>query len=242
MSRFRPAFLISMWLGPAFFQLFAEPPKEWPKPVPTYIDPSAPALIKALPPPPARGSLADRTDLETVLQVQAWRTPEQAALSQRLVQDDPFKFAEVLGSQFNGQNYPRTAELLRKVLADTYAVSLTLKDVYTRKRPHLEDSRVEPCLERVSTPSYPSGHSTRAYVTATILSDLFPERRGALLGFARKAAWARVQGGIHYPTDLEGGRLLAAAIVEALQGSEAFRKALEESRTEVSARRLKPAG
>ena len=241
MSRFRPAFLIPVCLGWTLGLLSAEPPKVWPKPVATFLDPKAAALREALPPPPEPGSLADRTDLETVLQVQVWRTPEQAALSQRLVQDDPFKFAEVLGPQFNDRNFPLTAGLLRRVLADTYAVSLTLKDVYARKRPHLQDPRVEPCLERVSTPSYPSGHSTRAYVTATILSGLFPERKEALLGFARKAAWARVQGGIHYPTDLEGGRLLAMAIVEALQKSEAFRKALQDCRAEVATQALKAA-
>jgi acid phosphatase (class A) len=241
MSRFRPALLIQIWFGLALLPLLAEPPKVWPKPVPTFIDPAAPALRAALPPPPAAGSLAAAADLETVLQVQAWRTPDQVALSLQLVQDDPFKFAEAIGPQFNGQNFPRTAELLRKVLADTYAVSLTLKDVYTRKRPHLEDPRVEPCVERTTTPSYPSGHSTRSYVTATILSDLFPERRGALQLFARKAAWVRVQGGIHYPTDLEGGRLLAVAIVEALQRSEAFQKALAECQAEVAVQALKMA-
>lgn len=241
MSRFRLAFLIPMCLGLALVPLWAEPPKEWPKPVPTFIDPAAPALRAALPPPPAVGSLAAVADLETVLQVQTWRTPEQVALARQLVQEDPFKFAEAVGPQFNGQNFPRTADLLRKVLADTYAVSLTLKDVYTRKRPHLEDPRVEPCVERSTTPAYPSGHSTRSYVTATILSGLFPERRDALLLFARKAAWARVQGGIHYPTDLEGGRLLAAAIVEALQKSAAFQQALAECRAEVAAQAQKTA-
>ena len=241
MFRFRPALLIPMCLGLTLGPLRGEPPKVWPKPVATFLDPKAPALREALPAPPEPGSLADRTDLETVLQVQVWRTPEQAALSQRLVQDDPFKFAEVLGPQFTNQNYPLTAGLLRKVLTDTYAVSLTLKDVHARKRPHVQDPRVEPCLERTSTPSYPSGHSTRAYVTATILSDLFPERREALLGFARKAAWARVQGGIHYPTDLEGGRLLAMAIVEALHKSEAFRKTLKDCRAEVAAQSMKKA-
>jgi acid phosphatase (class A) len=236
MHRFRPALLISMCLGLAAHQFAADPPQPWPKPVATFLDPAAATLRAALPAP-----LAANTDLETVLQVQTWRTPDQVNLAQRLVKEDPFNFAEVLGSWFTSQNYPRTADLLKKVLTDSYAVSLALKDQFTRKRPHLEDRRVEPCVELSNSPSYPSGHSTRAYLTATLLADLFPGRREALIAFARKAAWARVQGGIHYPTDLEGGRLLAAAIVIELNKSEAFRKLFAECRAEIAARPLQQA-
>lgn len=235
MRRFRPALLIALSLGLAAAPFARAQAKAWPKPVATFLDPAAPALRAALPQPPAAGSLAAQSDLETVLQVQAWRTPDQVALAQRLVLEDPFSFAEVLGDRFNGQNYPRTADLLKTVLTDSYAVSLTLKDVFTRKRPHLEDPRVKPCVELSTSPSYPSGHATRAYLTATLLAGLFPERREALLGFARKAAWARVQGGIHYPTDLEGGRLLAAALFTELNKSEAFRQRLGACAAEIVA-------
>lgn len=202
---------------------------------PRFLDPSAPSLAAALPPPPAPGSLEDRADLETVLQVQVWRTPEQAALAQRLVQDEPFKFAEVLGPRFSAIHLPRTAAFLEQVLADCYAVSTALKDRFQRKRPHEADPRVQPCLQRSSSPSYPSGHSTRAYVLATVLADLFPVRRDPLFNYARKAAWARVQGGVHYPTDLEGGRVLAAAIVATLHSSATFRAAESECRAEIAA-------
>lgn len=241
MPRCRPPFLIRLFFFLAVTSLVAGPPEPWPKPVPTFLDPNVPALRQALPPPPPPGSLAAKADLESVLQVQVWRSADQVALAQRLVKEDPFNFAEVLGPQFNGTNYPRTAEMLKKVLSDSYAVSLTVKDLYIRKRPHLEDPRVQPCVELSTSPSYPSGHATRAYLTATVLCGLFPERREALMDFARKAAWARVQGGIHYPTDLEGGRLLAMAILEELNRSAAFRKVLEDCRAEVAAHALNKA-
>lgn len=239
MPRFRPALLIAMYLGLAAAPFLSAQAKVWPKPVATFLDPASPVFREALPQPPVLGSLAAQADLETVLQVQAWRTPDQVALAQRLVMEDPFSFSEVLGARFNNQNFPRTADLLKTVLTDSYAVSLTLKDVFIRKRPHLDDARVKPCVELSTSPSYPSGHSTRAYLTATLLSGLFPDRREALIAFARKAAWARVQGGIHYPTDLEGGRLLAAALVAELQKSEAFRRRLDACVVEIAAQAQK---
>lgn len=241
MPRFRPALLIALYLGLAAAPFLSAQAKVWPKPVATFLNPASPIFREALPQPPSPGSLAAQSDLETVLQVQAWRTPDQVALAQRLVMEDPFSFSEVLGAQFNNANFPRTADLLKTVLTDSYAVSLTLKDVFTRKRPHLEDPRVKPCVELSTSPSYPSGHSTRAYLTATLLAGLFPERKEALLAFARKAAWARVQGGIHYPTDLEGGRLLAAALFAELGKSEAFRQRLDACAAEIAAQAPKTA-
>lgn len=241
MPRFRPALLIAMYLGLAAAPFLGAQAKVWPKPVATFLDPASPVFREALPQPPTPDSLAAQSDLETVLQVQAWRTPDQVALAQRLVLEDPFSFSEVLGAQFNSQNFPRTADLLKTVLTDSYAVSLTLKDVFIRKRPHLDDPRVKPCVELSTSPSYPSGHATRAYLTATLLAGLFPDRQEALLAFARKAAWARVQGGIHFPTDLEGGRLLAAALAAELQKSAAFRLRLDACMAEIASQAQKEA-
>lgn len=242
MNCFGRVLMIRLFLFFLLGPLLAAQHQAYPKPMPRWLDPQSASLQGALPPPPPPGSLAAQADLETVLQVQAWRTPEQAALAQRLVQDDPFKFSEVLGPGFSAERLPLTAAFLKQVIADTVAVNLALKDRFQRKRPHLEDPRVEPCLELTGSPAYPSGHSVRAYVTASILSGLFPERREALLNYARKAAWARVQGGIHYPTDLEGGRILALAIVAALQQSGAFRAEQEACKAEIAAWRLKNAG
>ena len=48
-------------------------------------------------------------------------------------------------------------------------------------------------------------------------------------------AWGRVIGGVHYPTDLAGGRLLGAAIVEELNANPAFEAALDKAKAEVEA-------
>lgn len=242
MPAFRPIPTLRTVLGLWMVLLAGDLAAQGEKAVARFLDPKSAVFDAALPPPPAPGSLADRADLETVLQAQVWRTPEQESLANRLVQDDPFKFAEVLGPEFSSKALPQTAALLKQVLTDAYLVGTALKDRYARKRPHLEDQRVQPCVERSVSPSYPSGHSTRAYVLAAVLSELYPGHTDALLTFARKAAWARVQGGIHYPTDLEGGRQLAISIVAAMQKHPEFQRAMAACREEVLAHRLRKAG
>jgi acid phosphatase (class A) len=72
-------------------------------------------------------------------------------------------------------------------------------------------------------------------VRAAVLSEVFPDRRAELQDRARAAAWARVIGGVHFPTDLDGGRRLAEACVAELRKSAAFRAAVEKCREEAAA-------
>jgi acid phosphatase (class A) len=90
-------------------------------------------------------------------------------------------------------------------------------------------------MEPAEEPSYPSGHTTRFFLEAGMLSEMFPDKHDALFERAQKMAWGRVQGGVHYPTDLVGGRILAAAIVEELNANPAFDAALEKAKAEVEA-------
>jgi hypothetical protein len=46
---------------------------------PHFVSPAAFNVAQILPAPPATGYLAAQSELEVVLQVQAWRTPEQVA-------------------------------------------------------------------------------------------------------------------------------------------------------------------
>jgi acid phosphatase (class A) len=72
------------------------------------------------------------------------------------------------------------------------------------------------------------------FVEAGVLAEIFPERRAELFEYAHRLAWGRVIGGVHYPTDLAGGQVLAEAILERLKGSAAFQAALARSRAEVA--------
>ena len=73
-----------------------------------YFQPADFDLRAILPPPPAPGSIAASADLESVLQAQAWRTPEQVAWAQFVEKkffDTPSMGA--LGPWFNEHDFPR---------------------------------------------------------------------------------------------------------------------------------------
>lgn len=198
-------------------------------------------IAQVLPEPPAPGSVAAEADLEAVLQVQAWRTPEQEAWAKAADQDHPFKYASVLGAWFTKESLPITAAFIDDVTEDVNAVGALTKALHARKRPSQLDARVQPVVAVPATASYPSGHCMRAYAWAAVLAEIFPEKRAALLARAQRAAWGRVLAGLHFPTDTIGGRLLAETVVARLKQSAAFRAAVEQCRAEAAPFLLKKA-
>lgn len=55
-----------------------------------------------------------------------------------------------------------------------------------------------------------------SYLNATLLSIAVPEKHDQLFARARAHADSRVLAGVHYPSDLQGGQVAAAALVGAL--------------------------
>src|SRR5258708_31305073 len=111
----------------------------------TYVAPDAIDVRKLLPPPPADDSPAGRADLETVLQLQADRSPAQVARVVRVARQNIFTFASpVLGEWFSEQNLPRTAESFKPITDEGYAVSLQTKPYVTRPLPSLPVPPVQP--------------------------------------------------------------------------------------------------
>ena len=67
-------------------------------------------------------------------------------------------------------------------------------------------------LDSAQTPSYPSGHTTQAFYTATKLSRVFPELTEDLFVLANMIAESRIDRGVHFLSDNEAGKLLAAKL------------------------------
>jgi len=206
-----------------------------------FVKPSAFDLTKVLPTPPEAGSLAAKADLEVVLQAQAWRTPEEVEWAKLIDKDNPFNYATVLGSWFTKEKLPVTAKFLADVTEDANAVGALTKALYARARPPQVDPRVQPVVPVPATASYPSGHVTRAFTWALVLAEIYPDKRDELLARAHRAAWGRVLAGVHFPSDLIGGQLMAEAIVAELKKNDAFRAAVEQCRAEAAAATSKKA-
>lgn len=188
-----------------------------------------------LPAPPPAGSLAARVDLEAVLQVQAWRTPEQVAWAKLVEKDQVFNHAAELGPWFTADRLPLTAAFFTAIGDDLRAIDPVAKQPFRRARPWAVDSRVQPCVAQPASTSYPSGSATQAFVWAELLTEMIPAKRDELSARAHRAAWGRVIGGVHFPSDVVIGEIVARAYLAEARKSAAFRETLERSRNEVNA-------
>jgi acid phosphatase (class A) len=169
-----------------------------------------------LPGPPAAGSDAAKQDIDHLLALQTSRTDAEVKRANSEVKMTPFIYSGILGPKFNPDDLPETAKFLKAIIVATAATTTEAKNFYGRKRPYLADPRIHPCVPPENTPSYPSGHSTRATVWAIVLSELYPDQKDALMARSRQIGDDRELGGVHYPSDVEAGRLLGAALAKQL--------------------------
>lgn len=191
------------------------------------------ADTSAVPPPPAPWSAADLRDEAELRRWQAERTEAQCAAA-RLQEDAGFKAFYGAVSPFPVPVPGEVEKIFWKVKLDTASVVWLLKKKYERPRPYLRFAGLEPCVEREDSDAYPSGHSAVAWVFAHMLSDLVPGGRPAFEAAAGRAALNRVLGGVHHPTDTEAGRLLGAAVYDALKRDRDFRGDMELLRRSLS--------
>lgn len=205
------------------------------KPYPTHFAaPNSVDHARVLPQPPTPDSLAGQADLMAVLQTQAWRTPEHVAWAKRVDKNDAFLSAEVMGAWFAKDKLPLTAAFLKDVDEDRHEITEVAKKLFARARPWVVDPRVQPCVAKPSNDSYPSGHSSSIFTRAAVLAEIFPERKDALFEFANRAGWGRIHAGVHFPSDVVGGRLLGEAIVVELRKSAEYHRRLKAVRAEVA--------
>lgn len=90
-----------------------------------------------------------------------------------------------------------------------------------------------PVAETPYAPSYPSGHAAVGAMIAIVLAEMVPEERPALFAFGWQYGDARVISGVHFPSDVEAGRILGTMLVEMMQQDARFRADLHAARLEL---------
>ena len=130
-----------------------------------------------VPPPPARGTIAEEVDLTSATLFTRNRTPEQLAMALRYEKIDIYKMMRaVVGDWATEQNLPRLARFLKDVLPEVVPITEAAKNAYARPRPHETNPTLS--LAYAKKPdgySYPSGHGTASGMYAVILTALLPE-------------------------------------------------------------------
>ena len=94
-------------------------------------------------------------------------------------------------------------------IASSMTISTILKYAVNRERPYKRYLDIQN-LSSDFTPSFPSGHTTSAFSTATTLSLMYPKWYVIAPSFtwASLVAYSRLHMGMHYPTDVLAGIIL----------------------------------
>jgi acid phosphatase (class A) len=188
-----------------------------------------------LPPPPVLGSDQSEQEIDQMLKLQAGRTDADVKRIKVESKMTGFIFSQSVGSWFNPDDLPVTADFLSNVLDDSKTVCKAAKDVFERKRPYLTDNRIKPC-ETEDSYSYPSSHSNRAMVLALTIAQILPEDKDALIAQAKEIGDDRALAGQHFPSDVAAGRILAKAIYGKMMQNPDFQTQLAAAKQECLAK------
>lgn len=170
-----------------------------------------------LPSPPAEDSVTTREELAELHRLQTQRSPTAVARAKAdAAQENVFAFSTVLGPHFTAAQFPQTTKLFDQVAETEKAAVGEAKQYWHRRRPYLVDPTLMPCANG-NNGSYPSGHATMAYLDAALLSQMLPERHDALFERAADFSNNRLICGVHYPSDVEAGKILGTVLAALLQ-------------------------
>jgi acid phosphatase (class A) len=189
-------------------------------------------LAAMLPPPPPEVSEEAKAEFGMIHQAQNTATSEQKAQAVIDAKEDVFLFQDAVGPNFAAANLP-AATLFFRAVAQTEAEFVdSAKQTFGRRRPPLVDATITPC-QTSSSPAYPSGHATFGWLEAIVLSQMLPEKRDAIYRRAAEYGNHRVVCGVHFPSDVEAGKISAFDIAAALLQSPRFLRAFDTARSEV---------
>jgi len=191
-------------------------------------------------PPPPVDSRMDHADQELV---EAYQNVDTSRFESAKLDEEQLypRFEKAFGRPIDPKTSPILVALLNRALLDVDATAAAAKDHFHRPRPfqRLQLTRVcnrgdapKPEDHPLHGASYPSGHSVHGWTVAMILSRVDPDRAQALTQRAEEYEESRLVCGMHFPTDIEAGQVVAAAVVSRLDSSRAFQADLAKSRKE----------
>jgi acid phosphatase (class A) len=188
------------------------------------------SLIRLEPPP---GLKVTQDEIEQLLVLAG--TERAAHLADIEKQADPVwpdyfaMLAGAVGQPATSADHPRTFELMWTLIRVGSFLVNQYKDHYKRNRPSFFDPRLTTAIAVPAHPSYPSGHSTQAHLLAHGLGELVPSAAGPLVEFAWDVAVNRERAGLHYRTDTEAGRALAAQAFDILRRCPRYVTTMDEA-------------
>ncbi|MDP3907359.1 phosphatase PAP2 family protein [Novosphingobium sp.] len=227
------------------------PPRLPPGMVPGYLALEAvPDSAALVPPAPAKKSGTEARDkAASRVALAARSTPRWAFAASDADLFSPKATGALscaAGFEISPQTTPKLDKLLRRTIIDFGFSTYRAKQKFNRDRPFETNKRP------ICTPdqdamlrkdgSYPSGHSAIGFGWGLMLAGLVPDRATQVVSRGRAFGESRRFCNVHWQSDVEEGRIVAAAVYARLQADAAYQADLAAVREELaSAPRQAPA-
>ena len=191
-------------------------------------------IIPYLPKPVANGSEEDKAQQVMVIAIQKSASAERIALANSDSEETVYAmFGRVLGDRFKPETLPLTTKLFERLGETEDAVVDPVKAHFGRIRPFLNNPEIKANVKPSKSGAYPSGHTSRSKMMAIILGMMVPEYHDAIFARAEDYAFSRIVGGMHYPNDLDGGRLAGTAMAATVLADAQFRQDMQAAQAEL---------
>lgn len=197
---------------------------------------------KFLPAPPQDKSETWQADVAIFYQLKALRNTvrgTQAHEDARLDFDSIGRaFMPPLGVEISRSKTPHLHLLLTRLLTDAGYASNDTKKAFNRIRPY-SALKVDSCTPSEHSAlsndggSYPSGHAVTGFLWAMTLTAMVPEKATALMTRGYEFGRSRLICGVHWSSDVDAGRVLAAGAFARLQASDEYQQQFREARKEL---------
>jgi acid phosphatase (class A) len=198
-----------------------------------YVRAAALDVRVLLPSPPAEGSPELELELARMHEIEARRTPEQAAQAKADdAEESMFFFRTIFGATFTREHLPKTAILSDRLRANEVAVNDAVKTAFARNRPNMEDPTLHPVCDG-NNKAYISGHAMNGYVEGLALAAALPEYHDAIHKRMNEYAFNRLVCGVHYPADIEGSKRIAYAMTAIIVNNADFQRDFAAAREEL---------
>ena len=176
------------------------------------------------PPPPSTGSQQMKDETTEVKRTVEHLTSAQLAIAQKWndgagTYSPPGHWNDVAleyvrDAKMSEVRAARVFALLNMAMHDAGVGCWESKYHYFNPRPSQMDPSIKTQIGIPNFPSYTSGHSTFSAAASAILSYLFPSGATSFAAMRDEAGISRLYGGIHYPSDIEAGKLHGGRIAD----------------------------
>lgn len=200
---------------------------------PVYIRSGQVDLAKVLAPAPLPDSRTTQDDFRILFELQASRTPAQVEQAKTDVLRVLSGFSGAVGTDLSKTAAPVANEVIDRAWKQAYVLVIEAKKHWARERPYLVNAKIQLVLPAENTPSYPSGHATYGTLMAILLANMVPEKATAIFERGWEMGFDRLIGGVHYPSDVDAGRISASVLGAELLRSPVFQADLARAAVEV---------